>query len=65
MCQEDKDMADQNEAKTKTIGFLPKEKVQALKGWDELRRQGNQAFSPKNRSTKGQEDRKGSPKRTT
>ena len=35
MCQEDKDMADQNEAKTKTIGFLPKEKVQSLKGWDE------------------------------
>jgi len=28
-------MADQNEAKTKTIGFLPIEKVQALKGWDE------------------------------
>ncbi len=28
-------MADQNEAKTKTIGFLPKEKVQSLKGWDE------------------------------
>src|SRR5712671_3645447 len=35
MCQEDKDMADQNKAKTKTIGFLPKEKVQTLKGWDE------------------------------
>jgi hypothetical protein len=33
--QEGKDMADQNEAKTKTIGFLPKEKVQTLKGWDE------------------------------
>ena len=31
----DKDMADQNEAKTKTIGFLPIEKVQTLKGWDE------------------------------
>ena len=28
-------MADQGEAKTKTIGFLPKEKVQTLKGWDE------------------------------
>src|SRR6478672_13632170 len=28
-------MADLNEAKTKTIGFLPKEKVQTLKGWDE------------------------------
>jgi len=28
-------MADQNEAKTKTIGFLPKEKVHTLKGWDE------------------------------
>ena len=28
-------MADQNEAKTKTIGFLPKEKVQTLKGWNE------------------------------
>jgi hypothetical protein len=35
MFQEDKDMADQYEAKTKTIGFLPKEKVQTLKGWDE------------------------------
>ena len=35
MFQEAKDMADQNEAKTKTIGFLPKEKVQTLKGWDE------------------------------
>ena len=30
-----KDMADQNEAKTKTIGYLPIEKVQTLKGWDE------------------------------
>jgi len=28
-------MADQNEAKTKTIGFLPVEKVQTLNGWDE------------------------------
>jgi hypothetical protein len=28
-------MADQNEAKTKTIGFLPIDKVQTLKGWDE------------------------------
>src|SRR5690349_2571130 len=35
MFQEDKDMADQNEAKTKTIGFLPVEKVQTLNGWDE------------------------------
>jgi hypothetical protein len=35
MFQGDKDMADQNEAKTKTIGFLPIEKVQTLKGWDE------------------------------
>src|SRR6266481_4263208 len=35
MFQEDKDMADQNEAKTKTIGFLPLERVQTLKGWDE------------------------------
>src|SRR5262245_34377776 len=35
MFQKDKDMADQSEAKTKTIGFLPKEKVQTLKGWDE------------------------------
>ena len=35
MFQEDKDMADQNEAKTKTIGFLPLEKVQTLKGWEE------------------------------
>src|SRR6266480_6772969 len=35
MFQEDKDMADQNEAKTKTIGFLPIEKVQTLRGWEE------------------------------
>ena len=35
MFQGDQDMADQNEAKTKTIGFLPIEKVQTLKGWDE------------------------------
>ena len=35
MFQGDKDMADQNEAKTKTIGFLPIEKVQTLDGWDE------------------------------
>jgi hypothetical protein len=35
MFQEDKDMADHNEAKTKTIGFLPIEKVQTLNGWDE------------------------------
>src|SRR6267143_1626054 len=35
MFQEDKDMADQNEAKTKTIGFLLIEKVQTLKGWEE------------------------------
>jgi hypothetical protein len=33
--KEDKDMADQNEAKTKTIGFLPIEKAQSLRGWDE------------------------------
>jgi hypothetical protein len=35
MFKGDEDMADQNEAKTKTIGFLPIEKVQTLKGWDE------------------------------
>jgi hypothetical protein len=28
-------MADQGEARTKTIGYLPIEKVQTLKGWDE------------------------------
>jgi len=28
-------MADQSEAKTKTIGFLPIEKVQTLNGWEE------------------------------
>jgi hypothetical protein len=32
--EEDKDMAEQ-EAKTKTIGYLPTQKVQSLKGWDE------------------------------
>jgi hypothetical protein len=30
-----KDMADQDEAKTKTIGYLPIDKAQTLKGWDE------------------------------
>ena len=35
MFQGDQDMTDQSEAKTKTIGFLPIEKVQTLKGWDE------------------------------
>ena len=28
-------MADQDEAKTRTIGYLPIEKAQSLKGWDE------------------------------
>jgi hypothetical protein len=28
-------VAEQNEAKTKTIGYLPIDKVQTLKGWDE------------------------------
>ena len=28
-------MADQDEARTKTIGYLPMEKVQTLRGWDE------------------------------
>jgi hypothetical protein len=28
-------MADQDEAKTRTIGYLPIEKVQTLNGWDE------------------------------
>ena len=28
-------MADQDEAKTRTIGYLPMEKVQTLKGWNE------------------------------
>jgi hypothetical protein len=28
-------MTDQNEAKTRTIGYLPLEKLQMLKGWDE------------------------------
>ncbi len=28
-------MPDQGEAKTKTIGFLPMDKVQTLQGWDE------------------------------
>ena len=28
-------MADPNEAKTKTIGYLPIEKVQILNGWDD------------------------------
>jgi hypothetical protein len=28
-------MADQDEPKTRTVGYLPMEKVQTLKGWDE------------------------------
>jgi hypothetical protein len=28
-------MPDQNDAKTRTIGYLPMEKVQTLQGWDE------------------------------
>ena len=28
-------MPDQDEAKTRTIGYLPIEKVQTLEGWDE------------------------------
>jgi hypothetical protein len=32
---EGEDMTDQNEAKTRTIGYLPLEKVQGLNGWDE------------------------------
>jgi hypothetical protein len=32
---EGEDMSDQNEAKTRTIGYLPLEKVQGLNGWDE------------------------------
>jgi hypothetical protein len=28
-------MSDQNEARTKTIGYLPMEKVQTLEGWEE------------------------------
>jgi hypothetical protein len=28
-------MADQDEAKTRTIGYLPMEKAQSLKGWNE------------------------------
>jgi hypothetical protein len=30
-------MADQDEAKTRTIGYLPIEKVQTLEGWDEYK----------------------------
>ena len=30
---ENEDMMNQNEPKTKTIGYLPIEKVQTLKGW--------------------------------
>jgi hypothetical protein len=32
---EGEDMTDQNEAKTRTIGYLPLEKLQGLNGWDE------------------------------
>jgi hypothetical protein len=38
----DKDMADQDGAKTKSIGYLPIEKVQTLKGWDEYVDKSNQ-----------------------
>ena len=33
--KEGNDMSDQSEAKTKTVGFLPIEKVQTLPGWDD------------------------------
>jgi hypothetical protein len=38
-------MADQDEAKTKTIGYLPMEKVQTLKGWNEYLEKSTQLTS--------------------
>lgn len=38
-------MADQDEAKTKTIGYLPMEKVQTLKGWSEYLEKSTQLSS--------------------
>jgi hypothetical protein len=38
-------MADQDEAKTKTIGYLPMEKVQTLKGWNEYLEKSTQLSS--------------------
>jgi hypothetical protein len=38
-------MADQDEAKTKTIGYLPIEKVQTLKGWNEYLEKSTQLSS--------------------
>jgi len=37
-------MADQDEAKTRTIGYLPKEKVRTVNGWNEYLK--NQASFP-------------------
>ena len=38
-------MADQDEAKTKTIGYLPIEKVQTLQGWNEYLEKSTQLSS--------------------
>jgi hypothetical protein len=38
-------MADQDEAKTRTIGYLPIEKVQTLKGWNEYLEKSTQLSS--------------------
>ena len=38
-------MADQDEAKTRTIGYLPMEKVQTLKGWNEYLEKSTQLSS--------------------
>src|SRR5262245_33065049 len=38
-------MADQDEAKTKTIGYLPMEKVQTLTGWNEYLEKSTQLSS--------------------
>jgi hypothetical protein len=38
-------MADQNEAKTRTIGYLPIEKVQTLQGWNEYLEKSTQLSS--------------------
>ena len=47
-------MADQDEAKTKWIGYLPIEKVQTLKGWDEYLDKSSKLSIPKNRNSKSQ-----------
>jgi hypothetical protein len=48
-------MADQDEAKTKTIGYLPMEKVQTLKGWNEYLEKSTQLSSLRTETRKAKD----------